>query len=68
MKTEITITPITDHKSYDVRGHFVFKDINGNWVSRTSMSDMEIRAFRRYQKTVIDNPRFKKHTKATFKV
>jgi hypothetical protein len=68
MKTEITITPITDHKSYKVNGHVLSKDSNGHWVSRTSMSDMELRAFRRYEKSVIDNPRFKKHTKATFKI
>jgi hypothetical protein len=64
----ITIIPLTDHESYNVNGHTVYKDSTEQWISRTDMSDMELRAFRRYKTAVIDNPRFKTHTKATYKV
>lgn len=64
----ITIIPLTDHESYNVNGHTVYKDSNENYISRTDMSDMELRAFRRYKTAVIDNPIFKTHTKATYKV
>jgi hypothetical protein len=66
MKTGITITPITDHESYNVNGHTVYKDHNNNWISGTEMTDAELRAFRRYEKLVINNKAFKKHTKATY--
>ncbi|KIA86607.1 hypothetical protein [Flavobacterium sp. AED] len=68
MSVTITIIPLTDHESYNVNGHTVFKDSAEQWISRTDMSDNELRAFRRYKTAVIDNPRFKRHTKATYKV
>lgn len=68
MSVNITIIPLEDHQQYNVNGHTIYKDTNGNWVSRTDMSDNELRAFRRYKSQVIDNPRFKTHTKATYKV
>jgi len=68
MSQEITIIPHEDHQQYSVNGHTVFKDTNGNWISRTDLSDAENRAFSRYKKVVIDNPRFIRHTKATYKI
>lgn len=68
MSISITIIPLTDHESYNVNGHTVYKDSNNNWISQTDMSDNELRAFRRYKSQVIENPAFKTHTKATYKV
>lgn len=64
----IKIKPIKDHEIYEVNGKQVFKDTNGNWLQIRLLSDAENRAFRTYKKQVIDNPRFKKHTKATYKI
>lgn len=64
----ITILPLIDHESYNVNGHTVYKDTNDNWISKTDMSDNELRAFKRYKSQVIENPAFKTHTKATYKV
>jgi hypothetical protein len=63
----VTIVPITDHESYQVNNHFVYKDQLNNWSSKTDLSDKELRAFKNYEKLVIKNPKFKKHTKATYK-
>ncbi|PWA10944.1 hypothetical protein [Flavobacterium laiguense] len=63
----IEIIPIIDHESYKVNGHMMYKDHNENWISSSAMTDIELRMFRRYKKLVIDNPAFKKHTKATYK-
>ncbi|MDN3671666.1 hypothetical protein QWY99_01120 [Flavobacterium branchiarum] len=68
MNGTITIIPVEDHQQYNVNGHTVYKDSNDNFVSKTDMSDSELRAFRKYKQLVIDNPRFKTHTKATYKV
>lgn len=68
MSVTITIIPLEDHQQYNVNGHTVFKDTNDNWISRTDLSDNELRAFSRYKKQVIENPAFKTHTKATYKV
>jgi hypothetical protein len=62
----VTITPITDHEQYDVNGNVVFRDALNNWSCKVDLSDKELRAFSRYEKLVINNPRFKKHTKATY--
>lgn len=63
----VTIIPIADHEQYSVNGHLVHKDSSERWNSRTSLSDTELKAFKRYEKIVINNPAFKKHTKATYK-
>ena len=63
----ITIKPIVDHESYELNGHTVYKDTHGNWTCKVDLSDMELRMFKRYEKLVINNPAFKKHTKATYK-
>lgn len=68
MKIEISITPIIDHESYNVNGHTIYKDSNNNWISRTDLSDHELKAFKRYKSQVIENPAFKTHTKATYKI
>lgn len=63
----VKIRPITDHESYEVNGHTISKDTNGNWTDKDNLSHTELRAFDQYEKLVIKNPRFKKHTKATYK-
>lgn len=64
---EIMIIPVEDHQSYSVNGHAVYKNHNKHWVSATDMTTKEWSAFRQYEKSVINNPRFKQHTKATYK-
>ena len=68
MSQEITIIPHEDNQQYSVNGHTVYKDSNEVYISRTEMSGAESTAFRRYKQLVIDNPAFKKHTKATYKI
>ncbi len=68
MKQDIAIIPQEDHQQYSVNGHTVYKDSNENYISRTEMSTGETVAFKRYKQLVIDNPAFKKHTKATYKI
>jgi hypothetical protein len=65
--TAITIIPITDHEQYTINGHLVYKDQFNNWTCRVDLSPNELRAFQRYEKLVINNKAFKKHTKATYK-
>ncbi|MRX40381.1 hypothetical protein GJU43_13925 [Flavobacterium sp. LC2016-23] len=63
----VEIKPITDHEQYTVNGHLVHKDQFNNWTCKQDLSDKELCAFARYEKLVINNDRFKKHTKATYK-
>ncbi|MBF7093223.1 hypothetical protein OIU80_05520 [Flavobacterium sp. LS1R47] len=63
----VKIKPITDHESYEVNNHTVFKDSNGNWRSKNDLSHKERQAFIQYENIVIKNPKFKKHTKALYK-
>lgn len=63
----VKIKPIIDHEQYEVNGHLVHKDQLGNWSCKQDLSEKELRAFRNYEKVVIKNPKFKKHTKATYK-
>jgi len=63
----ISIKPIIDHESYEVNGHLVYKDSLQNWSCNVDLSDKELRAFKSYEKLVINNPKFKKHTSATYK-
>jgi hypothetical protein len=63
----IIIKPIQDHETYEVNGKEVYKDTNGNWINKGDLSEAENRAFRTYKRQVIDNPRFIKHTKASYK-
>lgn len=62
----VTIKPITDHESYEVNGHLVYKDTLNNWISKSDLSEKERLAFSQYAKIVIQNPRLKKHIKATY--
>lgn len=68
MSQQITIIPLEDHQRYNVNGHTIYKDNSGNYISRTDLSTSENAVFRRYKQIVIDNPRFKTHTKATYKI
>ncbi|WP_316633500.1 hypothetical protein [uncultured Flavobacterium sp.] len=63
----VKIRPITDHESYEVNHHTVYKDGFGNWNCKNDLSNKERYAFNQYENIVIKNPRFKKHTKATYK-
>lgn len=62
----VEIIPITDHESYSVNGHTVYKDQFNNWSCNVDLSDKELRAFHNYEKLVINNKAFKTHTKATY--
>ena len=64
----VTIKPITDHEQYEVNGHLVYKDSLGNWTCKHDLSSKELTAFRNYQKLVINNKAFKKHTRATYQI
>ncbi len=64
---DITIIPVEDHKTYSVNGHAVYKIDRGFWMSATDMTDKEWKAFHRYEKAVIKNKKFTKHTKAIYK-
>ena len=66
--SDIKIVPISDHELYEVNGKEVYKDSNGNWMFREELSIKERNAFNNYKKAVINNPNFKTHTKATFKI
>ncbi|KRD06324.1 hypothetical protein ASE21_19325 [Flavobacterium sp. Root901] len=63
----VKIKPITDHKSYKVNDHTILKDDLGNWNCSNDLSAKERQAFNQYENIVIQNPRFKKHTTATYK-
>lgn len=67
MSVEITVIPLEDHKSYSVNGHAVYKNLKGRYQSATYMTAREWEAFRRYEKLVINNKAFARHTKATYK-
>jgi hypothetical protein len=62
----VTITPVVDHETYKVNGHTVYKDTRGNWTCKADLSHRELNAFSRYEKLVINNKAFKKHTRATY--
>lgn len=64
----VEIIPVTDHEQYEVNGHTVFKDGLNNWSCKVNLSEKELRAFKNYEKLVINNKAFKTHTKATYKV
>ena len=63
----VRITPIVDHESYTVNNKEVYKDSNGNWITRQQFTQQETNAFANYKKAVIENKAFKTHTKATYK-
>lgn len=63
----VNIKPITDHKSYEINGRLISKDLHGNWIYQANLSIKELLAFAQYESIVIQNPRFKKHTTATYK-
>lgn len=68
MKVQVTIKPIIDHIKYNVNGHTVYKDSFDNWSCKVDLSTKELAAFKRYEKNVINNPVFTKHTPATYKM
>ena len=63
----VTIQPVKDHEEYTVNGHLVYKDTRGTWVCKHNLSTTELNAFRNYEKVVINNKAFKKHTKSVYK-
>ncbi|MNG11008.1 hypothetical protein D3C85_1425060 [compost metagenome] len=63
----VKIKPIIDNKSYEINGNTISKDIQGNWICTGNLSHEELHAFAQYENIIIKNPRFKKHTKATYK-
>jgi hypothetical protein len=63
----VKIRTITDHEWYEVNGNTIAKNNQGNWIFEERLSWKEFLAFVQYENIVIKNPRFKKHTKATYK-
>ncbi|MDX6187965.1 hypothetical protein SGQ83_01265 [Flavobacterium sp. Fl-318] len=63
----VEIIPIIDHQEYTVNGHKVYRDQYNNWACRHDLSNTELNAFRNYEKAVINNKAFKKHTKSIYK-
>lgn len=66
----VTIIPIEDHSKYSVNGHTVVCMSDSLWLvpnAFSSLSRTEKRAFELYKHLIIDNPRFKKHPKSTYK-
>ncbi len=63
----VRIKPITDHKSYEINGHTISKDLQGNWIYKGKLSRKELYVFAKYTILVIQNPRFKTHTQAIYK-
>jgi hypothetical protein len=63
----VTIDPIETHEEYLVNGKVIYKDGWGKWFCSQGLTSQEQKAFENYKRAVIDNPRFKKHTKATYK-
>lgn len=64
----VEIIPITDHESYSVNGHTVYKDQFNNWSCNVDLSDKELNAFKRYEKVVINNKAFKNTLKQLTRV
>lgn len=67
----VEIIPIEDHNKYSVNGHIIVQVSDSTWIVPnvfSSLSEIEKRAFTAYIALIIDNPRFKKHPKSTFKV
>lgn len=67
MSVEIEIIPIIDHEQYTVDGLLVYKDMHNNWACQTDLTSNQMNAFKNYEKQVINNKAFKKHTKSTYK-
>lgn len=63
----VVIKPIEDHEKYSINGHIVQKHWMYGWLAAKELSDMELKAFSNYKKVVIENDRFKKHPKSTYK-
>ena len=66
----VTIIPIEDHNKYSVNGHTVVFVSDSFWLvpnPLASLSRSEKQAFQVYKRLIIDNPRFKKHPKSTYK-
>jgi hypothetical protein len=63
----VQIIPITDHEEYSVNGHLVYKNHLNNWTCKQELTSNEMSAFKNYERLVINNKAFKRHTKATYK-
>lgn len=63
----VTIKPIVSHESYEVNGKEIYKNANGDYMAKQEFTSNELKAFENYRKAVINNPRFKTHTKAEYK-
>lgn len=63
----IIIKPIVSHESYEVNGKAIYKNSNGDYIAVNEFTSNERKAFENYRKAVIENPRFKTHTKAEYK-
>ncbi|MFC6245407.1 hypothetical protein ACFP6C_10225 [Flavobacterium psychroterrae] len=67
----VKIIPIEDHSKYSVNGHLLIQVSETQWIVPNpldSLSQIEKKAFTVYKTIIIDNPRFKKHPKSTYKI
>jgi len=66
----VEIKPVIDHEQYEVNGHTIVCISDSTWIVPNpfiSLSQAEKKAFGLYRDLVINNPRFKKHPKSTYK-
>ena len=54
----IEIVEVTKNDEYTVNGKCVYKDSNGNWITREELTEAEYVEFRRYMKIKGDNTRY----------
>ncbi|WP_395060053.1 hypothetical protein [Flavobacterium sp.] len=62
----VVIKPIVDGSQYEINGKDIYKDTNGNWVTRQELTSQELNAFNNYKKAIIENENIKIHRVATY--
>lgn len=66
----IIIEPVEDHSKYKINGKIIVQVSDLNWIAPNpfdSISEKEKHAFNLYKNLIIDNPRFKRHPRSTYK-
>lgn len=62
----VIIKPVVQGEQYTVNGIYIQK-CGDDWKFSIEPSPKEVKAFGIYLEEIINNPRIKKHTKATYK-
>ncbi len=63
----VSIIPVEDHQEYTVNGKTVYKNRDGAWECKVTLTTVETKAFLNYNKAIINNKDIKKHTKSEYK-